>query len=365
MMRNSNIELLRIISTFMVLILHCLDWSGALNYVEGIDYYLYWGFEALSIVAVNVFVLINGYFMINSSFKFKSFFKISVSGVLLYSIIFSLINIFVSGEQITISHILKMCFPITTKKFWFVNSYLALYLISPFLNKLIHSISKKALEILIFILVLLFSVRVSFLPLSWSQDSSGGMGIIWFVVLYILAAYIRLWYQHQGSYNKYIVIYFCISFFILLMKKVLIIAGINIDLSSKFYGYSSITVLSSSVMLFLYFIYRKPMPLELSKIINKIARHSFSVYIIHFSILSVLWTNILQVHKHLSNPMSGCAYILFLCVVIYVFCTLIDIIKTFLGRKIMNVISNKNIIFKLYDSIEETFNKYERLINSI
>lgn len=182
--RNSNIELLRIISMFMVLVLHCLSASGALDYKSGVQYWIYWWLEAACIIAVNIFALITGYFMIESSFKVRNLFKIGWEGVWVYSVIFSLINIFVSGDSISGSYLLRMFFPILTKKFWFVNSYLALYLISPFLNKLIHQLLKKQFDVLLVIIISLFSLRVTFLPLRWAQDSTGGMGLIWFIVLY-------------------------------------------------------------------------------------------------------------------------------------------------------------------------------------
>lgn len=89
--RNSSIELLRIIAMFMVVVLHCLLTTGALEYQSRVQYYVYWFIEALCIIAVDVFILISGYFMIKSRFKAKNVFKTAISGVWLYSFLFSLI----------------------------------------------------------------------------------------------------------------------------------------------------------------------------------------------------------------------------------------------------------------------------------
>lgn len=83
---------------------------------------------------------------------------------------------------------MRMIFPVLTKKFWFVNSDVALYLFSPFLNKLIHGLSKRQFIVMLGIMLALFSIRVTFLPITWAQDSTGGMGLMWFVVLYCVAA---------------------------------------------------------------------------------------------------------------------------------------------------------------------------------
>ena len=64
------------LSMFMVLVLHALGWSGALEHLAGMQYWTYWFLEALAIVAVNVFMLISGYFQIESTFKLRSVGKI-------------------------------------------------------------------------------------------------------------------------------------------------------------------------------------------------------------------------------------------------------------------------------------------------
>lgn len=70
-LRNANIELLRIISMLMVLMMHCLQSSGALE-CGGSYQLVYRLIKSFCIVAVNVFVIINGYFGPVSSFKLKN-----------------------------------------------------------------------------------------------------------------------------------------------------------------------------------------------------------------------------------------------------------------------------------------------------
>ena len=62
--RNIGLDLLRILSMFMVLILHLLGKGGMLEKESNSQiYYLIYNFmEILCIVAVNCYVLISGYF---------------------------------------------------------------------------------------------------------------------------------------------------------------------------------------------------------------------------------------------------------------------------------------------------------------
>ena len=67
--RNSSIELLRIISMIMIILLHFLGGTGYIGIIEEgtKNYYLTNILESLAIVGVNVFVLISSYFLINSN----------------------------------------------------------------------------------------------------------------------------------------------------------------------------------------------------------------------------------------------------------------------------------------------------------
>ena len=59
--RNSNIELLRILCAISVILLHFNITGIPLS--TGLNKVLLYGFEALTIVAVDMFILISGYFL--------------------------------------------------------------------------------------------------------------------------------------------------------------------------------------------------------------------------------------------------------------------------------------------------------------
>ena len=346
--RNSNIELLRILSMLMVLVLHCLSSSGALEYFSGIDYWVYWWLEALCIIAVDIFVLISGYFMVESRFKMRNVLRI-IGGVWIYSVIFSLINIGVSGEALTLNYFIRMVFPFTTKKFWFVNSYIALYLLSPFLNKLIHILNKRQFSVMTAVLIAMFSLRVTILPITWSQDTTGGMGVQSFVTLYCIAAWIRLYYKKNTAGNfKYIIGYILLSLVLVACKKGLLLIGFGEDFTSKLYSYSSILVYGEAVALFLTFLNAKPVSGKIGEWINTVAKHSFSVYIIHFAMLSVLFTKIIPVNQFIDNVITGVPTVMLSVLGVHVFCTCVDIVKTSFGEKIC-ILVRKNRLFDFYN----------------
>lgn len=81
--RDSNMELLRMVAMFMVLLVHADYFALGAPSVEYIqtnqaDSFLRIFFEAVSIVCVNVFVLISGYYGIRPTFKGGGKFRFSM-----------------------------------------------------------------------------------------------------------------------------------------------------------------------------------------------------------------------------------------------------------------------------------------------
>lgn len=355
--RNATIELLRILSMLMVIMLHCLSKSGALDYLQGMHYFLYWGMEAACIIAVNLFVIISGYFMVEGKFKLRKVITIGIGGVWIYSVLFTMLSAYVGNTGLGKMDLLKMFFPLLTKKFWFVNSYLALYILSPFLNKLIHGLSKKQLSLFAGIMICMFSLRVTFLPITWAQDITGGMGLLWFIALYVIAAWIRLYYRKDHTSWKYVLLYLLMVMVLVLSKWILLAIGIPESYAGKLYGYPSVVVLLEAVALFLALLNAKPLYGKAGECINSIAKHNFSAYIIHFAMWGVLFTNILHVDNHLENPIVGILYAMFSVIIVYLFCIVVDIVKTRIfyiaGLRLQSTWINKKIqmICQWYDGI--------------
>ena len=93
--RMANIELLRMVSMMMVVMLHYLGKGELLPATTGamnINGYVAWGMESLCIVAVNVYMLISGYFLVESGFKVHRIVEL-LCQVLFYTILVPLVLI--------------------------------------------------------------------------------------------------------------------------------------------------------------------------------------------------------------------------------------------------------------------------------
>ena len=62
-----------------------------------------------------------------------------------------------------------------------------------------RNIQKRHFSMLLVYLVVFFSIRPTIFPLTWSQDATGGMGIISFIMLYCIGAWIRKYYKRNEN----------------------------------------------------------------------------------------------------------------------------------------------------------------------
>jgi len=186
--RQSNIESLRILAIFLILVVHADFWAlGAPSPQEIHDFptasttrFL---IESISICAVNVFIMISGWFGIHP--KAKSLFNF------LFQCAFFLFGIYfikilatgkVSGEGI------KGCF-LLLKWNWFIKAYLMLYIFSPILNAFVENTNKRTFKIVL-ICYFLFQTIYGWCSVGaeWFKD---GYSAISFFGIYLLMRYLR------------------------------------------------------------------------------------------------------------------------------------------------------------------------------
>ena len=142
--RNSKIELLRIISIFLIVLSHYVVHSGA-NIHD-----LSFGFNKIILemsilgnIGTMLFVLISGYFLINSDeVKLKKIIHFWLQ-VFFYSFFIYLLLLLINKETFDIKNLVLNSFPITFKRYWFATAYFILYLFHPHINKFLNSLSQR------------------------------------------------------------------------------------------------------------------------------------------------------------------------------------------------------------------------------
>ena len=134
--RQSNIELLRLVSMYMIVIGHFV-YHGIMT--RSVVYPTQTGWDAfesvlihaLCLCAVNTFVLISGYFSIRP--KAKSFFNIYFI-VAFYACIMYLVHLYVIGSHLNRWAIYNTIMPFglwhSSTEWWFMPNYLLLFIVS-------------------------------------------------------------------------------------------------------------------------------------------------------------------------------------------------------------------------------------------
>lgn len=189
--RQSNIELLRIISMLMILVVHTDFW--ALGGPKLADFYANPAnaitrtvIQSITIVAVNVFIMISGWFGIKPrlrglcNFLFQcAFFYIGIYLALLT----------IGLEPLSMKNI-SACLCITPVN-WFIMCYFALYLLSPLMNAFLEKASKRQLEI--FLVIFYIFQTIWGWPFGGADFVKSGYSPFSFIGLYILARYLHLY----------------------------------------------------------------------------------------------------------------------------------------------------------------------------
>lgn len=337
--RNSNIELLRIILMFMVILLHFnnSEMGGAFNYAENkpLNSFILYFLESLSICAVNCFMIISGYFLAyNKSVKFSKILDLLFI-VVLYKLFDFALSIILGLKSFSIKSFVACFIPSN----YFAIFYIITYIFSPFIVIVFDNISKKLQNILLILLLLIFvclptcidiigNIGVNLNSISPISTNGNGAGytVVQFLIMLVVGMYLR---RNEIKGNPFVLL----SIYIISS----LIMTIFIKHFSSLYNYCSMFTVINAVCLFLLF---NRLHFS-SKIINFISKSVFSIYCLHVCFtMNELWKN------YCIKPefVGGGILEELLCVVIsvslmFIICLVIDIIMR------SSIIHCKNKIF--------------------
>ncbi|MEN6414755.1 MAG: acyltransferase [Veillonellales bacterium] len=327
---HTGFEALRILAMLMIVSLHYLGHGGVLQATPySTNYLLGWFINAFCKVGVNCYVLISGYFLVKSSdFKIKKACDLWIE-VFFYSAGIFLLFYSLNIIPLSTKGLLKSFLPIKLEAYWFVTAYMGLYILYPYLNKLITNLSKRDYQKFIFVLLGIFSIY------SFVGDTFhvvGGSSLIWFIVLYCIGGYFRL-FDDFSNKNKMFLFYVIMSIFIFITKITLYSIGSHFGFATKggseiFYAYNSPILLCSSVALFLFFKNVTVDRIWLLHLINFFAPLTFGVYLIHDNdfVRANIWRYWLNTPAFYDSQYFLLHYIMSV-ISVFVICALIDKIR--------------------------------------
>lgn len=364
--RESNFELMRIISMFMIVLWHIIIHGKLIYCTEGLTNLIYNLLLCIFVVHVNSFILASGYFQSTNDFSLKKFLKLFglqwFYRIVIIVILTSFKLIYIPQEMF-----IRELLPIGSENYWFVNCYLTLYLLSPFLNRLIKSMEQKEYRKLLLVSFFLFSI-VSFLTNNITVNNNGS-NIIQFCFLYLIGAYFKKYpikenyhFKNYSKEKRQIIFIFgfmvCafLNFVIIIFAKHLseylnpFVQLISTYIINSQYNYSTPIDIIQSICYFLYF---ETITIK-SKFINKVAAIILGVYLIHDNgfVCTIIY-KLLKIDTGRMHGSKSLIYMLICGMFIFTVCLLIEFIRSRITKFIDNRKMIKNNQEKFYNYISK------------
>ena len=287
--RDGRFELLRLLAMMMIVTLHYLSKGELLvsqKTAPAGDHALFWLLECFCLVSVNAYVLISGYFAPESRFSLRRIVKLWLQ-LFFYSVVIAAVCLAAGIEDIpgwfNLYGLQFLLLPVSNSHYWFASVYIILSLIAPFMSKGIKSLGQFRHGVAVIVLLVFDCLVKSFDPIPQLLDDKG-LGILWFITLYLTGAYIRLYglpfIKHKLTvFISYVVCSLLVIPWFSLMRM-LTDKGFEaaIDLPDD---YNSLPVYFAAVALFMCFVLMKERKGGIGALAAKLSPYVFGVYLLH------------------------------------------------------------------------------------
>lgn len=264
--RNSSIELLRILAIFGIVVMHTN--AAVMKECYGINQIWTQIENGVFNTGVSIFVLIAGFYGIKRN---KNKIITLWTTVAFYSVLSAMVGCILMGESV--KNLIIAAIPISSNRYWFVSCYIILMLFSPYINRIIASISQSQFTRLLALMSVAFLVCPTLL---YYSVLGGGKNIVNMLLLYFLGAYIHKYNLHNLVNEKVLLrIFFITTTLNILLNLMVSMATGGGQAHIPFARDCSMFIVVEAVAIMLLFV---KITVH-SEIINILASHVFAVYL--------------------------------------------------------------------------------------
>lgn len=347
--RQSNLELLRLVSIFMIILFHCAFKSG-FQFEPGFSFnkLLVKSFWMLGELGVNLFMLTSGYFMVRGRFRWKKLVRLLVQ-VQFYHWLSILLAIQLGEFQFTgWKSVLLAFFPVTLGQYWFITAYLLVCLFSPFFNLLIGAMDLSAYRRLLLTCLVLFCAIPTAFGVFYNDTEVFLYynRFIWLVIVYFIGGYIRtregaIPERAAGKYALWTALAACA----VLLASILVIdrfsgffARLGVTEPAYFWPPNTIPMLALSLGVFGLFLHWQ---LPCLPAVNTLASTTLGIYLLHDGVLAPwLWKTALRCAEHQDSAFLVCR-ILAAAAGIFAVGAVLDLLRQGLERYTLDRLLNR------------------------
>ena len=208
--RNYGIDLLRIVSMYMIVALHILIKGGVVGQSDSeatnwINFILY----SIVICCVNCYGIISGFvgYKDNSggiSYKFSNYINLWLSVVFWNILILCILKI-TGLSDISNKFFIEALMPVTRNQYWYFTAYTGVFILCPFINRMIASVSEDESK------KILRGIGCLSCYITIAQNYGGdpfemreGYSVVWLSILYVIGALIKKneWHKKVQQHRK-------------------------------------------------------------------------------------------------------------------------------------------------------------------
>ena len=325
--RQSNFELLRIIAMIFIVAFHFSDMSGFEFSTTTVSINQCW-IQLIGLggkVGVNIFVLISGYFLISAKqFKTAKVIKLWLQ-LVFYSVVIYAIFAVMGIAHFGYLTLIKQFAPVIYSHWWFASTYFILYLFSPYINVFLKALTRKQYSSLLIFMFFIWCVIPTFTGLIVQSNA-----LLWFVFLYSLAGYYKLYGFKKDLSSKALLFLSIISIFITYAITILLLflgtkKAVFGDYAVFVHNMQTFPVFLISLLMFLGF---SKLKIKNNKLINLISSATFGVYLIHNDhfVSSFLWDKVFKASSY-SNSKMLIPLSLIAIGTVFVGCTFLELLR--------------------------------------
>ena len=342
--RNYGIDLLRILLMLLIIWAHLYSYTGVNKSLPFLSskWIFTWFTFAATVSAVNCYIIITGYYMSKIRYDLYKIIKLWCK-VLFYSIALTTVLLMCGTINISFGTVLNTFFPVLRKEYWFFTMYILLYLLIPFINAAINNMSKKMHQVLVCIILAFFYLEPLLSVIFYQYDPTKGYGIIIFVTLYIIGAFMARCDSEIVVKKRYYVLILFASMGIMCLSKIFlqfIIDKFALTLGTALlYHHDTVFVLINAIVLFKLFKQIEINNPKIQKLIKWVGPSVFSVYLLHEkpAVRKLIWNDHLSRFLKQSDFWLYLVSVLLLGSMVFVVCVIIDkILDWLLFKRLAN-----------------------------
>lgn len=309
-----------------------------------------WSYAGICLLAsvlylsVDIFAMITGYLMCErKTVKLSSLVKLWKITYFYIVVVLFILKIFHLTHISGIESYIYILFPMTKGRYWYLVCYSFMFILIPYLNKLINILTKQEFRKLLTVLILMCSVFPTLFMTDFFRVNNGYCAL-WLIICYFIGAYVKKYRIRMNSKLRWYIV--GVNTLVIALSAILIRCYWSELMKRLFTQYSEqllfqyispFIVINSALLVSLFseMEFDKSNKIKLSPLVQILSEGTFGVYVLHIHIL--IFDNYLK-NAFIGFAEQGAVKLIIqtmgTILLIFALCSLIEIIRHFITVKL-------------------------------